>query len=105
MIVSDKWLTMALLCLSGGLIYWLPFLSEIYFVPMQDAFGFSKTQIGILSGTFGFMSLIGYFPGGWLADRFSSRKLLSFQRCRPSRSVSFCTVDGDWQRPVCSGQR
>jgi sugar phosphate permease len=77
MIVSDKWLTMALLCLSGGLIYWLPFLSEIYFVPMQDAFGFSKTQIGILSGTFGFMSLIGYFPGGWLADRFSSRKLIS----------------------------
>ncbi len=77
MIVSDKWLTMALLCLSGGLIYWLPFLSEIYYVPMQDAFGFSKTQIGILSGTFGFTSIIGYFPGGWLADRFSSRKLIS----------------------------
>jgi len=77
MIVSDKWLTMALLCLSGGLIYWLPFLSEIYFVPMQDAFGFSKTQIGILSGTFGFTSIIGYFPGGWLADRFSSRILIS----------------------------
>jgi len=44
---------------------------------MQDAFGFSKTQIGILSGTFGFTSIIGYFPGGWLADRFSSRKLIS----------------------------
>ena len=77
MIVSDKWLTMALLCLSGSIIYWLPFLSEIFYVPMQDAFGFSKTQIGILLGTFGFMSLIGYFPGGWLADRFSSRKLIS----------------------------
>ncbi len=77
MIVSDKWLTMALLCFSGGLIYWLPFLSEIYFVPMQDAFGFSKTQIGILSGTFGFTSIIGYCPGGWLADRISSRKLIS----------------------------
>ena len=77
MIVADKRLTMALLCLSGGLIYWLPFLSEIYFVPMQDAFGLSKTQIGILSGTFGFTSIIGYFPGGWLADRFSSRKLIS----------------------------
>ena len=74
---ADKRLTMALLCLSGGLIYWLPFLSEIYFVPMQHAFGFSKTQIGILSGTFGFTSIIGYFPGGWLADRFSSRKLIS----------------------------
>ena len=44
---------------------------------MQDAFGFSNTQLGVLSSTFGFTSLIGYFPGGWLADRFSSRKLIS----------------------------
>ena len=76
MIVSEKWLTMVLLCLSGSIIYWLPFLSESYYVPMQDAFGFSKTQMGLLSGTFGAASLIGYFPGGWLADRFSPRKLI-----------------------------
>jgi sugar phosphate permease len=75
-IVSEKWLTMALLCLSGSIIFWLPFLSEIFYVPMQDAFGFSKTQIGLLSGTFGTTSLIAYFPGGWLADRFSNRKLI-----------------------------
>ena len=68
---------MVLLCLSGSIIFWLPFLSEIYYVPMQDAFGFSKTQIGILSATFGFTSLVGYIPGGWLADRKSSRKLMS----------------------------
>jgi sugar phosphate permease len=67
---------MVLLCLSGSIIYWLPFLSEIFYVPMQDAFGFSKTQIGALSSTFGVTSLIGYFPGGWVADRFSSRKLI-----------------------------
>jgi len=67
---------MALLCLSGSIIFWLPFLSEIYYVPMQDAFGFSKTQIGVLSGTFGFTSLIAYFPGGWLADRLAPRKLI-----------------------------
>ncbi len=45
-------------------------------MPMQDAFGFSKTQIGVLSGTFGFTSLIAYFPGGWLADRLAPRKLI-----------------------------
>ena len=77
MIVSDKWLTMVLLCMSGSIIFWLPYLSEIFYVPMQDAFGFSKTQIGILSSTFGFSSLLGYFPGGRLADRFSSRKLIT----------------------------
>jgi sugar phosphate permease len=77
MTASDRWLTMMLLCFSGSIIYWMPFLSEIFYVPMQDAFGFSKTQIGVLSSTFGFTSLIGYFPGGWLADRFSSRRLIS----------------------------
>jgi len=77
MTVAEKWLTMMLLCLTGSTIYWMPFFSEIYYVPMQDAFGFSNTQLGVLSSTFGFTSLIGYFPGGWLADRFSSRKLIS----------------------------
>jgi sugar phosphate permease len=77
MTVSDKWLTMGLLCLSGSIIFWLPFFSEIFYVPMEDAFGFSKTQIGILLSTFGTVSMIAYLPGGWLADRFSSRKLIS----------------------------
>lgn len=77
MTITDKWLTMVLLCLSGSIIFWLPFFSDIYYVPMQNAFGFSKTQIGLLSSTFGFVSLICYFPGGWLADRFSPHKLIS----------------------------
>jgi len=75
--VIERWLTMALLCLSGSIIFWMPFFSEIYYVPMQNAFGFSKTQMGVLSSTFGFMSLLGYFPGGWLADRVSPRKLIT----------------------------
>ena len=45
---------MLLLCLSGSVVFWLPFFSEVYYVPMQDAFGFSNTQIGLLSSTFGF---------------------------------------------------
>jgi nitrate/nitrite transporter NarK len=68
---------MVLLCLSGSIIYWLPFLSEIYYVPMQDAFGFSKTQMGVLLSIFGFVSLVSYFPGGWLADRIAPRILIS----------------------------
>ena len=77
MTVIEKWLTMALLALSGSIIFWLPFFSEVYYVPMQNAFGFSKTQMGVLSSTFGIMSLIGYFPGGWLADRITPRKLIT----------------------------
>lgn len=69
---------MTILCLSGGIIYFLPFLSEVYYLPLQDALGLSKTQLGSLMSTFGITSLIFCFPGGWLADRFSPRKLISF---------------------------
>ncbi len=73
----EKRLNMVLLCLSGSIIYWLPFISEDLYVPMQEAFGFSKTQLGILMSTFGFVSLISYIPGGMLADRVSLRKLIT----------------------------
>lgn len=68
---------MVLLCLSGSFIYLLPYFSEIFYVPMQQAFGFSNTQIGMLSSTFGFVSLLSYAPGGWLADRYPPRLLIS----------------------------
>jgi nitrate/nitrite transporter NarK len=75
--IGDRWLTMFLLCTSGSIIYWLPFLSEVYYIPMQEAFGFSKTQMGILMSVFGFVSMTAYFPGGWLADRVAPRKLIA----------------------------
>jgi sugar phosphate permease len=68
---------LGLLCLSGSVIFWLPLFSDIFYIPMQNAFGFTKTQMGILLSTFGAVSLIAYFPGGWLADRFSTRKLIT----------------------------
>ena len=36
----------------------------------------SYYEIGMLSSTFGFTSLMSYAPGGWLADRYPARKLM-----------------------------
>jgi len=71
------WVTMAVLCLSGGIIFMLPYLFMVYAQPMQDAFVFSDSQTGKLMGVFGAASLIAYFPGGWMADRFPSKQLIS----------------------------
>jgi len=68
---------MACLCLSGGLIFMLPFLREVYYIPLQKALDLSNTQLGVLMSVFGITSLIFYFPGGWLADRVSPRKLIT----------------------------
>ena len=73
-----RWLVMACLSLSGGLIYLLPFLREVYYLPLQKALGISNTQLGVLMSVFGATALVSYFPGGWLADRVSPRKLIAF---------------------------
>lgn len=72
-----RWMVMTVLCFSGGIIFMLPFLREVYYIPMQEAFGYSNTQMGLMMSLFGLVSLITYFPGGWLADRFSPRKLMA----------------------------
>ncbi len=72
-----RWLVMTLLCFSGGIIFMLPFLREVYYIPMQQAFGYDNTQMGVLISLFGAASLLTYFPGGWLADRYSPRKLIT----------------------------
>ena len=73
----QHWLVMAILCFSGGIIFMLPFLREVYYIPMQEAFGYDNLQMGVLISVFGTASLLTYFPGGWIADRYSPRKLIS----------------------------
>jgi sugar phosphate permease len=68
---------MIVLSLSGGIIFFLPFLQEVYYKPLADAMGLNNTEVGSLMSAFGITSLISYFPGGWLADRVSPRKLIS----------------------------
>ena len=59
------WLVMAILCFAGGIIFMLPFLREVYYIPMQEAFGYSNTQMGVLMSVFGAVSRLTYCPGGW----------------------------------------
>ena len=68
---------MIVLSISGGTIFMAPFLREIYYKPMQEAMSLSNTEMGMLMAVFGTVGLLTYFPGGWLADRISCRKLVT----------------------------
>ncbi len=72
-----KWLVMAVLSLSGGIIFLLPFLQEVYYKPLADALELNNTEVGGLLSAFGVTAMLSYFPGGWLADHVSPRKLIS----------------------------
>lgn len=69
---------MASLVLAGESIYTLPYyLRRDYATGIMEATGMSNTELGTLSSLFGVFALLCYFPGGWLADRFQARHLLT----------------------------
>ena len=71
------WLIMGILSFSGGIIFMLPFLQEVYYIPLAQALDLSNTEVGSLMSVFGTTAMLSYFPGGWLADRVSPRKLIT----------------------------
>ncbi len=72
-----RWLYMGGLMLAGESIYMLPYMRKTFQTSMESVFGVSSTEIGLLNSAFGLLALVCYFPSGWLADRFSARKLLT----------------------------
>lgn len=72
-----KWVIMVVLSVSGGIIFLLPFLQEVYYKPLAEALSLNNTQVGSLMSSFGITAMLSYAPGGWLADRISPRKLLT----------------------------
>ncbi len=70
-------LVMLILGASGGAIFLLPFLREVFYQPLAEALSLDNTQSGTLMSVFGITSMLSYLPGGWLADRWSPRWLMS----------------------------
>ena len=73
-----KWITLALCGVAGSVIYKLPYLRETYYAAMQEATGASNAQLGFLMSAYGLVNFLLYLPGGWAADKFSARKLMTF---------------------------
>ncbi|HFL3157893.1 TPA: nitrate/nitrite transporter [Clostridioides difficile] len=59
-------------------MYSLPYMKSSFYDPMQQALSLSHTQIGNLLSLYGLVGMVSYFIGGWFADRFSVRKLITF---------------------------
>lgn len=73
----QRWFHIASLMLAGEAIYMLPYMRKTFQTSMEQVFQVGATEIGLLNSMFGVLALACYFPGGWLADRVSARKLLT----------------------------
>ena len=75
---AKKWITLLVLCAGGGVIYRLPYLREVFYIPMQNAFHFNNFQMGFLTSMYGIVNFLLYIPGGVIADKFSYKILVPF---------------------------
>ncbi len=74
---GKQWLMLLVLCLGGTTIYTLPLIRGAYYIPLQEALGLTHTQVAYAASVYGLTAMITYFPGGWLADRYPTRNLLT----------------------------
>jgi len=66
------------LVLAGEAVYALPFhVTRFFRSTVLEVFGLSNTELGAAQAVYGVVAMLAYFPGGLLADRFSTRKLLA----------------------------
>lgn len=73
---ARKWAMIGLLTFFGRAIANVPYMREVYYDQVIEALNITNTQLGILSSAVGIASIFGYFFGGFLADRFSSKKII-----------------------------
>lgn len=67
-----------LIIVSAGSILPLVYLRQSYEVTIIDVFQITQAQLRYCASTAGIVFFLTYIPGGWLADRYSARNLLSF---------------------------
>lgn len=63
-----QWATLIAICLAGGVIFKLAYLRDVFYVAMQEAFGFTNTQFGLMMTAFAVTQFVAYLPGGWITD-------------------------------------
>ena len=63
---------------AAEMVYSLPYFSGRYFRPtFLTVFGITNTELGDMFALYGLLAMLSYLPGGYLADLFSTRKLIT----------------------------
>ena len=71
-------ITLFTLILAGETIFFLPFvLARIFRPTLLDYFDITNTELGIWFSVYGIIAMGAYLVGGFLADRYSARKLMA----------------------------
>ena len=64
------------LAIAGSVIYELPYIKYVYYDSLLEAFGMTNAQSGFLLSMYAIGCMVCYIPGGIIADRFPTKKLM-----------------------------
>lgn len=93
---TNKFTSMLALIIAGEAIFLLPFILIRVFKPViREAFLISDAQIGEAQALYGITAVISYFFGGFIADKWEARKLLS-------TSLILTAIGGLWMTMIPS---
>lgn len=93
---KNKVTSMFALIIAGEAIFLLPFILMRVFKPViREAFVISDAQIGEAQALYGITAVISYFFGGFIADKWEARKLLSL-------SLILTAIGGFWMTMIPS---
>lgn len=93
---QHKFISMFALIIAGEAIFLLPFILMRVFKPViREAFLISDAQIGEAQALYGITAVISYFFGGFIADKWEARKLLSI-------SLILTAIGGFWMTMIPS---
>lgn len=67
-----------ILVMGGSMIYMLPYLKNNWYDVLLNSFGINNLQLGLVGTVYAAAATIGYFFGGYLADRFPAKWMLVF---------------------------
>jgi len=73
-----RYFQIGILIFAAGSIYPLLYLRTNFQSTIVEVFNISISDLSNLYAVLGLLFIIGYIPSGWLADRISSRILISF---------------------------
>ncbi|QIB68093.1 MFS transporter [Aminipila butyrica] len=75
--MSKNFLVILLIAASGSIIYGLPYFRYDYYDVYLETYHLTNTQMGFFGSILGVFGMISYLFGGFIADRFSIRTILS----------------------------
>lgn len=74
--IFNKWTRLCFLVLGGGTIFKLSSIKDVFYVPMQNDWGLTNTQIGLGFTVYAIVQTAGLFLSLYISDRFSKKILL-----------------------------